>query len=120
MKRKRSKSKKLTVPVYEEFVVGEQQLWKHHKEHTVIPLPKGRDLPSERFKTNYTPMDVTVYDPNGDIARVYSDPERYKDMIDTLSDPEFPTYRFYVRLREYYEDLKRRIAPKGEDLFDLF
>ena len=92
MKRKRSKSKKLTVPVYEEFVVGEQQLWKHHKEHTVIPLPKGRDLPSERFKTNYTPMDVTVYDPNGDIARVYSDPERYQDMIDTLSDPGCPTY----------------------------
>ncbi len=119
-KRKRSKSKRPTLPVYEEFVVGEYQLWKHNEDDTVIPLPKDRDLPSERFKTNFTPMNETVYDLNVDIARVYSDPERYKDMIDTLSDPEFPTYRFYVRLREYYEDLKRRIAPKGEDLFDLF
>ena len=119
-KRKRSKSKKPTLPVYEEFVVCEYQLWKHNEDDTVIPLPKDRDLPSERLKANFTLMDEIVYDLKVDIARVFSDPERYKDMIDTLSDPEFRTYRFYVRLREYYEDLKRRIAPKGEDLFDLF
>lgn len=65
-------------------------------------------------------MDETGYDLYVDIARVYSDPKRYKDMIDTLSDPEFQTYRFYIKLRGYYEHLKRRIAPKGEDLFDLF
>ena len=41
-------------------------------------------------------------------------------MIDTLDDPDFLTNRYYVLLREYYEELTRKIAPKGDDLFDLF
>ena len=89
---KRKRSKKHTLPVYEEFVVDEYHLWKHNKEDTVIPPPKDRGMPSERIKTNYTPIDETVYDLNVDIARVYSDPKRYQDMIDTLSDPGCPTY----------------------------
>ena len=65
-------------------------------------------------------MEGTVCDLNIGVARIYSDPERYKDMIDTLDDPDFLTNRYYVLLREYYEELTRKIAPKGDDLFDLF
>lgn len=119
-KKKRSKAKRIMLPVYEEFIAGEYQIWKNNEDDTVIPLPKDRDIHSDRFRANYTPMEGTVCDLNIDVARIYSDPERYKDMIDTLDDPDFLTNRYYVLLREYYEELTRKIAPKGDDLFDLF
>jgi len=119
-RRKNHKRKNFTLPVYEEFVEEEYQLMKHKKENMTIPLPKKRAQLSDRITEMYTPLDQTIYDLNIDVKRVFSDPEHYKDLIETFNDPEFPAYRYYIKLREYYEELKKKIAPKGDDLFDLF
>ena len=119
-KQKGRKRKTFTLPVYEEFVEEEYQLMKHKQDSMIMPLPKKRAIMSEHIKERFTPMDQTAYDLNIDVNRVFSDPDHYKDLIEAFNDSEFPTYRYYIKLRDYYEELKQKIAPKGDDLFDLF